>query len=84
VHDLQTHSLPESGEELERCAIRAGYYEEEDRMKGAVQFGADHERHTGLVNQAFRAFFYAPKTSVLLKASLRAGSRRHPARSASR
>ncbi|TKB93512.1 MAG: hypothetical protein E8D40_05415 [Nitrospira sp.] len=25
VDDLQTHSLPESSEELERCAVRMGY-----------------------------------------------------------
>lgn len=30
VHDLQTHSLPESSEELERCAVRMEY-DTEDR-----------------------------------------------------
>lgn len=71
VHELQTHALPESGEELERCAIRAGYGPE-DRGKGADRFRADHRRHTGFVNQFFRSFFYEPKTSPLLKATLRA------------
>lgn len=70
VHDLQTHALPESGEELERCAIRAGY-DAEDRAKAAAQFRADHERHTALVNRTFRSLFSEPKTSPLLKNTLR-------------
>ena len=75
VHDLQTHALPESSEELERCAIRAGY-DAEDRKKGAERFHADHRRHTGFVNQFFRSFFYRSETSPLLKAVLRAGGSR--------
>lgn len=71
VHDLQTHSLPESGEELARCAIRAGYYDEDNRLKGAERFHADHHRHTAFVNRFFRALFYEPKTSALLKATLK-------------
>ena len=71
VHDLQTHELPESGEELERCAIRSGYGSE-DRRKATERFHADHQRHTGFVNRFFRSFFYEPKTSPLLKASIRA------------
>jgi glutamate-ammonia-ligase adenylyltransferase len=70
VHDLQTHALPDSDEELERCAIRAGY-DAEDRKKGAERFRADHQRHTGFVNRFFRSFFCEPKTSPLLKATLR-------------
>ena len=70
VHDLQTHALPVGGEELERCAIRAGYGAE-NRADGVARFQADHERHTGLVNRFFRAFFYEPKTSLVLKAVLR-------------
>lgn len=70
VHDLQTHALPESGEELARCAIRVGYGAD-DRDKGAGLFRADHERHTRLVNRFFRSFFYEPKASALLKATLR-------------
>ncbi len=60
VHDLQTHALPESGEELERCAIRAGY-DAEDRKKGAERFLADHQRHTDFVNRIFRSIFSEPK-----------------------
>jgi glutamate-ammonia-ligase adenylyltransferase len=71
VHDLQTHALPESSEEMERCAIRAGY-DTADRKKGAERFRADHERHTGIVNRMFRSLFYEPGTSPLLKATLRA------------
>lgn len=70
VHDLQTHALPDSDEELERCAIRVGY-DAEDRRKGAERFRADHQRHTGFVNRYFRSFFCEPKTSPLLKATLR-------------
>ena len=71
VHDLQTHALPETDEELERCAIRAGY-DATDRRNGAEQFLADHEHHTGIVNRIFRSLFYEPKTSPLLKATIRA------------
>ena len=71
VHDLQTHALPESGEELERCAIRVGY-DSDDRTKGAARFRADHEHHTEIVNRIFRSLFYEPKTSPLLKTTLRA------------
>lgn len=70
VHELQTHALPESGEELERCAIRAGY-DTEDREKAAARFRADHQHHTDVVNRTFRSLFYEPKTSPLLKATLR-------------
>ncbi len=71
VHDLQTHALPESGEELERCAIRAGY-DAEDRKKGAERFLADHQRHTDFVNRTFRSIFSEPKIAPPLKATLRA------------
>ncbi|ALA57718.1 hypothetical protein [Nitrospira moscoviensis] len=70
VHDLQTHALPEGGEELERCAVRAGY-DAADRTRGAAAFRADHRRHTGLVNRVFRSFFYEPDRSPILKATLR-------------
>ena len=70
VHDLQTHVLPDHGDELERCAVRSGYGID-DRRTGAVQFYADHARHTGLVNRLFRSLFYEPKTSPLFKATLR-------------
>lgn len=71
VHDLQTHALPESDEELERCAIRAGY-DATDRKKGSGRFRADHKHHTGIVNRIFRSLFYEPRTSPLLKATIRA------------
>jgi glutamate-ammonia-ligase adenylyltransferase len=74
VHDLQTHELPASGEELERCAIRSGY-DSEDRRKATERFHADHQRHTGFVNRFFRSFFYQPTTSLLLKSTLRAVNR---------
>lgn len=70
VQDFQTHALPDTAEELERCAIRGGY-DTEDRAAGVASFRADHERHTGLVNRCFRSFFCEPATSAILTATLR-------------
>lgn len=79
VHDLQTHALPESGEELERCAIRAGY-DWADRKKATELFHADHRRHTDAVHRTFTSLFLEPKTSPILKATLRAvGAKRYSA-----
>ncbi len=69
VQDFQTHALPDTAEELERCAIRGGY-DTDDRANGVAQFNADHTRHTGLVNRFFRSFYYDTKTSPVLKALL--------------
>jgi glutamate-ammonia-ligase adenylyltransferase len=71
VQELQTHALPEDGEELERCAIRAGY-DSEDRKKATERFRADHQHHTDVVHRAFTALFSRPRTSSILKAALRA------------
>jgi glutamate-ammonia-ligase adenylyltransferase len=71
VDDLQTHSLPESSEELERCAVRIGYGGE-DRMKAAELFHDDHHRHTEMVHRTFRSFFIEPTTSPVFKATLKA------------
>jgi [glutamine synthetase] adenylyltransferase / [glutamine synthetase]-adenylyl-L-tyrosine phosphorylase len=70
VHDLQTHALPEAGDELERVAVRVGY-DADDRAHGAAEFRADHDRHANMVNQMFRSFFHEPATSPILKAALR-------------
>lgn len=70
VHDLQIHALPESSDELKRCAIRMGYGTE-DRKKAAESFQADHQRHTEMVHRAFRTFFVEPMTSPVFKATLR-------------
>jgi glutamate-ammonia-ligase adenylyltransferase len=76
VHDLQTHALPDSGDELERCAIRAGY-DGRDRTAVVKQFQADYATHTALVHDLFRAFFESPRTSAVFKATIRAmGARR--------
>jgi glutamate-ammonia-ligase adenylyltransferase len=76
VHDLQTHALPESLEELERCAIRMGYGTE-DRKKAAELFHADHQRYTETVHRTFRSFFVEPMTSPIFNAMLKAmGSKR--------
>ncbi|MBM4127710.1 MAG: hypothetical protein FJ247_10240 [Nitrospira sp.] len=73
VHDLQTHALPENGEELERCAIRVGY-DAGDRATTIARFRADHQRHTDIVHRMFLSFFAEPKISLILKATLRAVS----------
>jgi glutamate-ammonia-ligase adenylyltransferase len=70
VHDLQTHALPESAAELERCAVRMGYGTE-DRKKAAELLQTDHQRHTEMVHRTFRAFFVEPMTSPVFKATLR-------------
>jgi glutamate-ammonia-ligase adenylyltransferase len=70
VQDFQTHALPDTAEELERCAIRGGY-DTDDRANGVARFRADHERHTGLVNRFFRAFYYDTKTSPVFNATFR-------------
>ncbi|HSN05529.1 MAG TPA: hypothetical protein VLS44_11120 [Nitrospira sp.] len=75
VHDLQTHSLPDQAEELERCAIRMGYTGM-DRSTALKHFQADHAAHTAVVHDLFRAFFESPKSSVVFKATLRAMSPR--------
>ncbi|MBH0202820.1 MAG: hypothetical protein HP496_11130 [Nitrospira sp.] len=76
VDDLQTHALPESSEELARCAVRMGYGAQ-DRMKAAESFHVDHQHHTERVHRTFRSFFVEPTTSPVFKATLRAiGGRR--------
>lgn len=70
VHDLQTHALPETEEELQRCAVRMGYGPE-DREAALQRFRAEHARHTKLVHNAFRNLFHTPARSTLLKAALR-------------
>ncbi|MEO5954482.1 MAG: hypothetical protein ABIR36_02160 [Nitrospiraceae bacterium] len=70
VHDLQTHSLPDQEDELERCAIRMGY-DGTDRPSARTEFQADHAAHRTLVHDIFRSFFEDPKTSPHFKATLR-------------
>ena len=70
VHDLQTHALPESIEELERCAVRMGYGAG-GRKQAAELFHVDHQSHTEVVHRTFRSFFLEPTTSPILKATMR-------------
>ncbi len=70
VHDLQTHALPESPDELARCAIRLGY-SATDRRKAGHAFLADHRRHTADVHRIFRRLFDSPAQSSLVKAARR-------------
>ena len=70
VHDLQTHSLPDQQDELERCAIRMGY-QGASRSAALTRFQSDHTAHTTVVHDIFRSLFEAPETSKLLKATLR-------------
>ena len=69
VHDLQTHALPDTEEEMHRCAVRMGYHGD-GRLTALEQFTADLVCHTKNVNQAFRALFDAPERSPVLHAAL--------------
>lgn len=82
MHDLQTHALPDSDEELERCAVRMGYGTEA-RTSGLAKFLADRLRHTTVVNETFRELFYQPERSPLF-AALLAAVEGHSHRSPSR
>jgi glutamate-ammonia-ligase adenylyltransferase len=82
MHDLQTHALPDSHEELERCAIRMGYGAP-SRQEALAHFLSDRARHTAIVHQTFRSLFYQPETSALLAAVVAAAEghfRRSPSR----
>lgn len=68
VYDLQTHALPESADELTRCAIRLGYSATDRRVAGR-KFLADHRRHTANVHRMFRSLFNVPARSALVKAA---------------
>lgn len=70
VHDLQTHALPETPDELTRCAIRLGY-SSRDRRAAMRRFVADYRRHTARVHRMFRTLFYSPNRSGLLRTALR-------------
>ncbi|WP_447980161.1 [protein-PII] uridylyltransferase family protein [Candidatus Nitrospira bockiana] len=70
VHDLQTHALPDSPDELARCASRLGYTGV-DRKEALRLFLADHQRHTACVNQIFRSLVDSPERSALLGAALK-------------
>lgn len=76
VHDLQTHALPESGVELERCAIRMGYGTE-NRKQAAELFHVAHQRHTEMVHRTFRSFFVEPATSPILRDIFKAAAVKH-------
>lgn len=70
VLDLQTHALPESPIELERCAIRMGY-RGKTRWEATERLLRDYRRHTSIVRKAFTGFFDAPTRSPLFRAVLR-------------
>jgi glutamate-ammonia-ligase adenylyltransferase len=72
MHDLQTHALPESDEDLERCALRMGYGVGH-RAQALGGFLADLKRHTATVHHAFRSLFYQADGSRLLKKALAVG-----------
>jgi len=68
VHDLQTHALPESPEELARCAIRLGY-PTADRRRAARRLLSDYRWHTAHVHRLFHRLFNAPARSPFVKAA---------------
>ncbi|CUQ66761.1 [protein-PII] uridylyltransferase family protein [Candidatus Nitrospira inopinata] len=71
VDDLQTHTLPEDDEALERCAIRMGY-DADDADQGVKRFHADHSAHREAVRRLFSSLFMEPDASPILKSVLRA------------
>lgn len=71
VDDLQTHTLPEDDEALERCAIRMGY-DADDASRGVKRFHADHRAHREAVRRLFSSLFMEPDASPILKAVLQA------------
>ncbi len=68
VHDLQTHTLPESADELTRCAVRLGYASA-NRPGATRRFLTDHRRHTAKVHRIFQRLVGVPARSGLLKAA---------------
>jgi glutamate-ammonia-ligase adenylyltransferase len=70
VHDLQTHAIPESPDELSRCAIRLGYGFRNRRAVGR-KFLADHRLHTANVHRIFQSLFDVPTRSAFVKAARR-------------
>jgi glutamate-ammonia-ligase adenylyltransferase len=67
VHDLQTHALPGTLQEVGQCAVRLGYAAR-NRTGAARLLIADHRRHTGNVNRIFRRCFYAARPPRLGRA----------------
>lgn len=68
VHDLQTHALPDSPDELTRCAIRLGY-RSGDRQGAMTAFLKDHQSHTALVNTLFKEFVERPDRLSVFRTS---------------
>jgi len=66
VYDLQTHALPDTKEEMLRCAVRLGYGK---GKAGLNKFNADLTRHRRFVSQTFQSLFAASRRSGQLKAS---------------
>jgi glutamate-ammonia-ligase adenylyltransferase len=74
VHDLQTHALPDSPDELTRCAIRLGY-PSGDRQDAMTAFLKDHQSHTRLVNGFFKEFVERPNRFSQFQAATETGER---------
>jgi glutamine synthetase adenylyltransferase len=58
VNDAQTHSLPESEEELTTCARRLGYSGTHQKT-AAESFMKDYQTHTTQVSRIFEEVFGA-------------------------
>lgn len=70
VHDLQTHALPDSPDELTRCAIRLGYAAR-NRREVMRRFLKDYRHHTDRVHRLFRSLFDEGGRSALLRRVLK-------------
>lgn len=53
VHEFQTHVIPAKPEEIEKCAVRMGYFKGVTREQAAQAFIKDFRRHTGVVHRLY-------------------------------
>jgi len=70
VQDFRPTPLPDSAEELERCAIRGGY-DTDDRAKGVARFRADTSATPASSIDSSVLLLRNAKTSPVLKATMR-------------
>jgi glutamate-ammonia-ligase adenylyltransferase len=67
VNDAQTHSLPESPDELTACARRLGY-SDSHRGQSYEQFLRDYQHHTSQVNRIFESILGGSGPDRVLRA----------------
>jgi hypothetical protein len=70
VHALQAHALPENDVVLGKCAVRAGYGEQ-DRIAASKRFAAGHARPTKVIHGQATSFFSRAEGFPIFEAILR-------------